>query len=170
MKKLLIWVIFLFFILPSHGKNKMNSSSTNIVCFPTIQQDTIIGNYFISYLIKDNDNIISRQGITSEGDTILLKYPDRSVILNLKRKDNGDTILSNKEINKYIFESLIPKEDDINQYQLWFFEIKNVDVDKVTFDLNICIPDTDICYFFNLCVSDDGNITITEIELNEEEE
>lgn len=136
--------------------------SRNIDHSETIRHDTIIGDFFISYIVRDNDNIINKQIIYGEGDTVLLEYADRSVFLDLKH-GSGQTILSNKEINKYTFESIVP-QDDINQYQLWYFGIEKVDKEGVLFDLNVCIPDTDICYSIELYISKDGDITMSEIE------
>jgi hypothetical protein len=35
--------------------------------------------------------------------------------------------------------------------------------EKVLFFVNICIPDTDICYPIDMFVSDDGQISIKEM-------
>lgn len=135
----------------------------NIVHFETIMLDTIIGDFFISYIVKDNDDIINDQIIYgTTGDTVQVEYADRSVFLDLKHR-NGQTILSNKEINKYTFKSIVP-QDGINQYQLWYFGIEKVDEEGVLFDLNICKPDTDNCYSIELYISKDGDITMSGVE------
>jgi len=138
----------------------------NIAHFDAIKIDTIISNYNISYLIRDNDDIISRQAVTSKGDSILLEYADRSVFISLTY--NGQAILSNKEINKQTFASIIPK-NEIKQYQLWLFYIKKVEVEGVLFNVNICMPDTDICYFIALYIAKSGDFTISKIEQYEDE-
>ena len=70
----------------------------NIVHFESIMHDTIIGSFFISYIVKDNNDIINKQVIFGTGDTAQVEYADRSVFLDLKHI-KGQTILSNKEIN-----------------------------------------------------------------------
>ena len=34
---------------------------------------------------------------------------------------------------------------------------------EITFDISFCVPDTDVCYWFELVVSDNGSIKINEI-------
>jgi hypothetical protein len=122
--------------------------------------DTIIGNYRVAWIIRDNDEIIENQYTTEDGP-LYIRYADRSVYLWLEY--NGKTVLSNKEINKHTFASIIPR-DEISKYQLWHFGIENITEDEISFDLNICMPDTDICYRIKLCVSKDGEISMTELE------
>lgn len=136
----------------------------NITHFNTIEIDTVMGDFRISYIIRDNNNVISRQSITSKGDSILLEYADRSVFLDIVY--NEQTILSNKEINKDTFKSIII-ENEIKQYQLWFFGIKRVEEEGILFNVNICIPDTDMCYLIALYISKNGNFIISEIEMDE---
>lgn len=157
------------FIVDSTKLNisKNSIQKDNVVHFDTIKCDTIIGDLSISYIIRDNNNTITKQVITSEGDSILLVYADRSVFLNLKQSD-GRMILSRKEINKYTFKSILSNED-LNQYQLWFFSIKNVDKDGVLFNVNVCIPDTDICYCAELHILKNGNFIISKREFDEED-
>lgn len=145
---------------------KQSISENDVVHFDAIGVDTVIGDFHISYVNKDNNNIIRRQAVTGEGDSVLLEYADRSVFLNIH--EGRRTILSNKEINKFTFKSIIPKEE-IEQYQLWFFQIKKVTNEGVLFELNICIPDSDICYFFELNITKNGDFTVTEVDPNEEE-
>jgi len=188
MKKLLLYIeVLILFIFFSCDREKQRNVSNlgykrdsieryevvsedvnkrkNIIHFDAIKVDTIIRDFHISYTIQDNDDIISRQSITCEGDSILLEYADRSVFLNLIC--NGQTILSNKEINKQTFKSIISK-DKIEEFQLWFFGIKEVEDEGVLFNINICIPDTDMCYFLALHISKKGNFLVSEIEMEEE--
>lgn len=152
------------------GNEKTENIIANreIVHSETIMHDTIIGDFFISYVIRDNDDFISKQVIFGTGDTVQVDYADRSVFLDL-RHSNGQAILSNKEINKYTFKSIV-SQDDITQYQLWAFRIKKVEEEGVLFYLNICIPDTDICYFIDLYISKEGDITMSEIEIEWEDD
>lgn len=137
-------------------------SEQDVFYSETISHDTIIGDFYISYIVRDNDDIVYKQIIYDEGDTVKTVFADRSAFIDLRNKD-GKIILSNKEINRYTFQSIIPR-DIINQYQLWYFGIEKVDKEGVLFDLNVCIPDTDNCYSFDLHVSKEGKITISQTE------
>lgn len=126
--------------------------------------DTTMECFQIYYLIKENEDTICKTGVDSKGNSLLLKYPDRSVFLTLKQ--DGNTILSNKEILKKDFESIIPHEE-IKNYQLWSFTINDVDEQRVYFHVNICIPDTDLCYLIELSISSEGKFSLQEIDEGE---
>lgn len=145
-------------------KKEKPIDKNNFVHDNPIKVDTIIGEYQISYIIQDNDEIISKQSIDSEGNSLLFKYADRSVFLSFKKKDK--IILYNKEIRKKDFISIIPKEE-ISKYQLWFFQVKSVNNKGLIFSVNICMPDTDICYPIELFISNKGEFTMTEINEGE---
>ena len=168
MKNLLYVGVLILSMLFSCNRTEQKKTNNLVPKEDTIaiKVDTIIGSFHITYTIRDNDNVVSRQSITSKGDSILLEYADRSVFLDLIC--NGQTILSNQEINRQTFKSIIPK-DEIEEFQLWFFGIKKVDDEGVLFNVNICIPDTDICYFIALHISKNGDFIVSQIEQDEDE-
>jgi hypothetical protein len=142
-------------------ENEIDSSHSAI-----LKVDTVIGNFQISYFIKENEDIIYKKSVDSTGDSLLLKYLDRSVFLSLKQ--NNNIIFSNKEIQKKDFDSIISCEE-IKKYQLYSFNIKNVDEHNISFYVNICIPDTDLCYLIELFISEDGKVTLEEVSQAQED-
>lgn len=131
---------------------------------PIKSVDTIIGNFHIKYVVSNSGEIINKSGIDSNGRPLSLEYEDRQVLLDITENDN--VIVSRKEINKYDFSSIIPVEE-IKEYQLWAFHIRKVQENGISFFVNICIPDTDICYPIDLFISEEG---LSMKELLKEEE
>ncbi len=133
----------------------------NVVRDEPIRCDTLVGNFQISYVVVNNGEVISTRPVTDE-DPITIDYTDNSVFLWLKR-DDGKVIMSDREINKHSFASIIP-HDEIEQYQLWRFRIKRVEKHDLFFDVDICVPETDLCYFIELGISEEGEVSMSEIE------
>lgn len=132
----------------------------NIVRNKPMMCDTLIGGH-LSYVVVNNGEVITTQPYGDEGP-MTIEYADNSVFIWLKSND-GKAILTDKEINKYSFASIIP-QGEIGQYQLWRFSIKEADEHGGQFSVNICVPETDLCYFIDLYVSKDGEIAMTEME------
>jgi len=147
--------------------NKLKDESvgrSNIVHFAPVKVDTIIGDIHISYIIRDNDGIVSTLSYDDNGKGEITNFADRSVFINLKRGNKN--ILSNREIKKPDFASIIPK-NEIGKYHLCYFGIKRIENNGATFLLNICKPDTDICYGIELLISNQGVFTFKEIDEGE---
>jgi hypothetical protein len=142
--------------IDNKSKNK-----NNIVHFSPIKVDTIIGDIHISYLIQDNENIISTTSYDDKGNISITSFADRSVFISLRK--NNKNILLNKEIKKTDFVSIIPRKE-INKYKLSSFQITKIDNEEVTFFVNYCVPDTDDCYALNLVISNDGAFTVKQID------
>jgi hypothetical protein len=121
----------------------------------TMTVDTIIHPYHIVYVIKDYDEI--RMAATEKADTI--RYAGRDVVLSIEYEDRH---IFHQTINKSMFSSYIDK-DEIYKYGIHYFAIESVSEDNVCFDLNVCMPDTDICYDFNLYIAKNGKVSIDEI-------
>lgn len=138
-----------------------SKDKNNIVHFSPIKVDTIIGDIHISYLIRDNENIVSTTSFDDKGNVSTTSSADRSVFISLRK--NNKNILLNKEIKKTDFISIIPRKE-INKYKLSSFQITKVDNEGVIFFVNICVPDTDNCYALNLVISNDGAFTIKQID------
>jgi hypothetical protein len=135
------------------------------VGFGAMKGDTIVGKFKVSYMVRDNYNdVINQKAIDGLGDTILLIYPNSTAFVDITY--DGQVILSNKAITKYTFNPIIP-QDVIEQYQLWYFGIEKVDEDGILFSVNICIPDTSVCYPIWLYISKSGKFTMWEAELDE---
>lgn len=140
---------------------KKSKDKNNTVHFSPIKVDTIIGDVHISYLIKDNENIVSTTSFDDKGNVSITSYADRSVFISLRK--NNKNILLNKEIKKTDFISIIPRKE-INKYKLSSFQITKVDNEGVIFFVNICVPDTDNCFALNLVISNDGTFSVKQID------
>jgi len=138
-----------------------SKDKNNIVHFSQIKVDSIIGDIHISYIIRDNQNIVSTSSFDDKGNASITNFADRSVFISLRK--NNKNILLNKEIKKTDFLSIIPRKE-INKYKLSSFQITKVDNECVIFFVNICVPDTDNCYALNLVISNDGAFTIKQID------
>ena len=126
--------------------------------YPIEVFDSIIGDYQISYKVLTNvaELIPSKYIINLTGDT--LYYAGTDILLCLKK--NGK-IYFEKRINKKEFYHFLEKKD-IPYYSINAILIEEVKNDRVYFFINLCIPDTDICYDFILEVGDDGDMNIKE--------
>ena len=143
-------------------KVKKDTSDNNIFYDERIELDTIINSYRIKYIIESNNDIVTKEGVYSDGEPFKDRYVDRSIWLSIKL--NNKNIIYNKEINKHTFKDKIT--DEIEKYQLQGFEILKNDTNGITFYVYFCIPDTDVCYNFHLSVS---NIGVLSSELIEED-
>jgi len=98
-------------------------------------------------------------------DTIY--YAGREIILDLKYFKKS--ILSEK-INRDFFSSYIPKEE-IDKYSISYFNLDSIDNnEKIFFTISLCVPETDICYWFEISVSNKGDIEIQDTTSDEDEE
>ena len=124
-----------------------------------IHVDTIINKYHISYTVQDNDEVI-----ITNGGTV---FAGREVLLEIKY--DGKNIL-NRKIDRTDFSSYIPSKE-IKNYSIYYFGLERVEKDNtLTFEVSVCIPDTDISYEFELNVSSNGSIQTKEIYLEIEED
>lgn len=121
--------------------------------------DSIIGNYQVLYVTKNNNSIIIQEmHYPSRTDTAY--YADKSVYLTIKNK--GETILKNKEINKYLFEKCV--QGEIAKFEFREFDIAQTSNSSIVFYIFLCVPDTDDYYQFSLDVSNDGILSIKELD------
>ncbi|MBP1616080.1 MAG: hypothetical protein H6Q13_3528 [Bacteroidetes bacterium] len=128
--------------------------------FDLTKRDTVVDCYHISYIIQDNDEIIINSSMVDRTDLDTQYYAGREVILDIKK--NGDKIL-HKRINRAFFSTYISKKE-MQNYSIYYFNFEKIDIDKgVIFRVSLCIPDTDICYEFELCVTDKGDIIIKDV-------
>lgn len=141
-------------------KKKVLSSSP-------IRRDTTINNYYVSYIIQDNEDVIKTLPVTDGKGLDTVYYAGREVILNIEYlKDN----VLHEKINRLFFNSYIPKEE-IEKYSISYFNLDRVDNnERFFFTISLCVPETDICYWFELSISNKGNIEIKDTTLDEDED
>lgn len=140
---------------PMH--NKQENIFDSIIQSPPLVVDTIIHQFHISYTIRDNDDIVATDHYT---------IADRSIILSVEKA--GKILISNKEIRKQDFDSIIPQEF-FNKVQLYTGFIWEHNDENIDILINICIPDTDICCPILLSIDSLGHISAREEILDDME-
>jgi hypothetical protein len=93
-------------------------------------------------------------------------YAGKEIELDVKFLKNN---ILHKMINRELFNSYIP-ENEIVKYSISYFNVDKVNNTNIFFTISLCIPETDICYWFELAVSNKGDIEIKEITSDEEDE
>lgn len=121
---------------------------------PSFRRDTTVNDYHISYVAQDNEEEV----IYYSEDHY---FVGREIIMDIKYLN--DSVL-HKKLTRDFFSSYIPKEE-IEKYSIHYFSLDSVGHNgNVYFYLNVCQPDTDICYSFQLSVSRTGDIEIRKLE------
>lgn len=121
---------------------------------PSFRRDTTVNDYHISYVAQDNEEEV----IYYSEDYY---FVGREIIMDIKYLN--DSVL-HKKLTRDFFSSYIPKEE-IEKYSIYYFSLDSVGHNgNVYFCLNVCQPDTDICYEFQLSVSRTGDIEIRKLE------
>jgi hypothetical protein len=110
--------------------------------------------------------MISKIKIVNSGDSLYL--PGTMVNINKFADINkdGKDILLNRKIQQDDFRAFIP-EKEIVRYSLSYFSIREARNNEIVFEISFCVPDTDVCYWFELIVSDNGDVKINEIIVEE---
>ena len=121
------------------------------------KQDTVINNIHISYTIQDNDEIITTTYRTGKLDTLF--YPGTEVILDVKYPQE-DVVY--KKIDRTFFASYIPRTE-MTKYSVSYFKLVRVNNNELIFSVSLCMPDSDVCYWFELFVTNTDDIKIKEI-------
>lgn len=131
-----------------------------IIHFESVNIDSIVGSYHVLYKTQDNGQIVTTYPITDGKGKDTVCYASQDIILTIN-KDGKDIIL-NRKIQLDDFSSFIPK-NEISKYCISNFKITDVTVTGIKFSINFCVPDTDVCYWFELIVSDNGDVIINEV-------
>lgn len=133
----------------------------------TIKRDTTINCFYVSYIIQDNDDIIETFPIVDGKGLDTVCYAGREIILDVKYKNEN---ILQKKIKRDFFNSYIPKSE-IDKYSIYYFKLNRVDKgNRMFFDISLCVPETDICYWFELSISNNGDIEIKDTTLDDDEE
>lgn len=140
-------------------KQEQSFLKKKVITEESIKRDTTVNNYDISYIIQDNDDVIKTFPITDGKGLDTVYYAGREIVLDIKySKEN----ILYKKISRDFFKSYIPKEE-IEKYSITNFSLDKIDNSgKIFFTISLCHPDTDICYWFELSVSNKGNIEIKD--------
>lgn len=177
-------VFFIFFTIsligcisnPGRGHARMlNSDSTSfhvdiqfmhiecennfdsIIQSPPFIVDTVLHQFHLLYKIQDNDGVV----VTDH-----YAIADRSIVLSVERA--GKSLISNKEIRKQDFDSIIPREffDKVQLYTGFVWEHND---ENIVILINICVPDTDLCIPILLSIDSLGRFSAKEEMLDDME-
>jgi len=138
----------------------LKNNKSKIYHFDTVEADTIIGDYHIFYKIQDDNQVIATYPIIDGKGQDTAYYANREVVLTISKE--GKSILLNRKIKRKDFSSYIPK-NEISKYCISYFRIVSVNPNEIKLSISFCVPDTDVCYWFELYITNDGKITIKEI-------
>lgn len=131
-----------------------------VIPFEVINVDSVIGSYHILYKTQDNGQIVTTYPITDGKGKDTVCYASQDVLLTINK--DGKNIILNRKIQRDDFRFFIPK-NEISKYCISNFKITDVTSTEIKFSINFCVPDTDVCYWFELIVSDNGNVKINEV-------
>lgn len=120
------------------------------------RKDTIIDHFHIEYTIRENNELIP---CAPYRDNPPEYYAiGQEVILNIKYMQKE---IFNKVITRDFFASYI--KERFNWYAFNRFELLKVEKECSIFEISFCMPDSDVCYFFEINVNAEGKYKIKEI-------
>ncbi|NLI36881.1 MAG: DUF4738 domain-containing protein [Bacteroidales bacterium] len=140
-------------------KDKNIKSKHKVIHYDLFSVDSIVGNYHIQYKSQENGKMIITHPITDGKGNDTIYYACQDVVLDVAK--DGQKRFINKRIQIDDFRAFIPK-NEISKYCISNFKMTDVTTSYIKFSINICMPETDICYWFNLIVSDSGDFNIKE--------
>ena len=178
----LIFVVGYLLSSCNETKNKINDENTRdtigvdlsikpakverkhkVIPFDSVNVDSIVGNYHVLYKTQDNGQVVTYP-ITDGKEKYTECYANGDVVLTINK--DGKDILLNRKIQRDDFRAFIP-EKEIVRYSLSYFSIREARNNEIVFEISFCVPDTDVCYWFELIVSDNGDVKINEIIVEE---
>lgn len=126
-----------------------NHQKSAINLAPAVR-DTVAGNFRVTYCIRNNGNIVKQKDRCSS---------DAEIILNVQYA-NKDIVT--KVINRDCFKSLFAG-DNLSEFLLHNLEPDRFGKDFIVLRTSICIPDTDICRYYNIHIDKDGISDIVNV-------
>ncbi|WP_081698283.1 DUF4738 domain-containing protein [Bacteroides graminisolvens] len=135
-----------------------------VIPFESVNVDSIIGRYHVLYKTQDNGQVVTKYPIIDGKGKDTVYYACRDMILTINK--DGKDILLNRKIQQDDFRAFIP-EKEIVRYSLSYFSIREARNNEIVFEISFCVPDTDVCYWFELIVLDNGDVKINEIIVEE---
>jgi hypothetical protein len=132
--------------------------------FPRYAVDSIIGEYHIFYETLTNVNeLISSSNVTEVTfDTLYYAGSDIQLYLEKNRKRFFQRRITKNDFAHYI------GNQEISKYSIGRMYIEGVKGDSVCFSLNLCKPDSDICYDFEIYIRENGEFIMNEVNYESE--
>lgn len=153
-------------VLDANGEPRSSQIDTKykISSYPQINIDTIMSGVHITYSVKDNKRILSDTIVSGDGRIKTHWYADRSLFLSVERRNK--IILREKVFDKSFFSSIVPKSE-LSKNLISFVTVKYVSDTSVTFFVTICKPDSDVCYYIEMVILNDGKVALKELDESE---
>jgi Domain of unknown function (DUF4738) len=153
-------------VLDAKGEPRSSQIDTKykISSYPQINIDTIMSGVHITYSVKDNKSILSDTIVSGDGRIETHCYADRSLFLSVERRDK--IILREKVFDKSFFSSIVPKSE-LPKNLISFVAVRYVSDTSVAFFVTICKPDSDVCYYIEMAISDNGKVALKELDESE---
>lgn len=138
-----------------------------IVAYPNIIGDitksidtTLNERYRVLYTLHDNNEIIAVYPFVEGKGIDTIYYAGRACHLSILDIERNHTLIDTEIDNSY-FYNILP-QSKLASYSICYLKLLYNDEmhNTIVFSINLCIPDSDICYDFLLDVSYDGTITI----------
>ena len=165
----------------NHGKQMNNfsesdslavvSSDTNVVDTNIVSKkielisfgeeivDSVIGNFRLKYRIYENEDRLPNSN-PSIGEKVYY-FVDTDIELSV---DYNEKNVLNRLIKKDTFEDyFLGYGIDIAKYSISSLSILSVEKEVLNLELQICIPDTDLCCYFILKIDNEGTMNIEEL-------
>lgn len=137
-------------------------------------QDTTIVKYDESSITKD----FSSEGINYSVTLSTINVVNKVVVYSNQRFSDREIVLLIKGDSGVNYEKRIKKEIffkqsegiNISQYLIYKTSFSNTYDPLILFsiEVNLCMPETDDCYFFKLDFKNDGNYTIKRVDVEDE--
>ena len=119
--------------------------------------DSINKDFRIKYTIHKTSSTVHRRNNKAEG----IQNYDQVVTLTVIKGEKF--VLKERVFRKEDFKAIVPKSE-MKYYQLSVFLFDFSTDNSFVFFVNICHPDTDICYTINMSISENGKIVLTEYD------
>jgi hypothetical protein len=130
------------------------------------QIDTVFDNIACNIGVYESEELLTIEAITGEGEIVSYQYPEIFFVLELTV--NGVNVLQDKIITKDFFRTKI-SEQEISKRQLYSIWVDRITDESIFFQLNLCVPDSDNCYYLYLSVSTKGDVQFEIIDVDYDE-
>lgn len=143
--------------------NQVNDSikkeiSTKLIENPNKNNSILLDTLLNGFLIRIEKISRNSEGKDSIRKNMVLDDNEFKLIIKNKNKD-----VLNKIFKKEFFSNIIPY-DEMKFYHFSVFIFDRIDKENLLFFINICKPDTDICYPIQMTIDKNGNIETLELD------
>ena len=134
------------------------SEKLKIIPFDEEMVDSVIGNFRIKYRIYENEDRLPMTN-PPKGETVYYAGSDIELAVDYNEKNVLNALIKKDYFKDYFFGYGI----DITKYSISSLSILSVEKEVLNLELQICIPDTDLCCYFILKIDNEGTMNIEEL-------